>query len=450
MEIVFAFENIKDVLQCDMNEKMKDIFNRIAIKINKNINTISFIYDGIKLNPSESGIFLQIANNVDKKRKKMYLLIKKIFDLNDFLTSSNNKDPLVTFLRDCDLSFLSKDDFRRKNNIQPFPRLVVCASKEFDFEKAIPLETRIIRKGRKRNSFIIFCLLPNDVLFSCKEEYNKYGPNLNFFKNKEVFLDRTFWSFQRMDQLSDVCLAARGPAHDWSGCCCKKIWTNGDHICHACDYFNKPGLILVRFDTDGKAVEYYVKSRGFIGATPIGGLFAHFNGDVVENDACIAAEDNIMQRWERKDDVPYGTAYSFEDYEPTLKSKGDLFWNWQYDKWIYDNFEPKYYLCENPDSRKRSLDLTVILLPDNLDSQDIQQYFTDNKNKGNFSINVNILKEIKKHWNDDNWFEPKHKEGELEYWPSLSVQELLGIWPKEVCEKIGNCPEPKDFNYLKQ
>ena len=75
----------------------------------------------------------------------MYLLIKKNFDLNDFLTSSNNKDPLVTFLRDCDLSFLSKDDFRRKNNIQPFPRLVVCASKEFDFEKAIPLEIRIIR-----------------------------------------------------------------------------------------------------------------------------------------------------------------------------------------------------------------------------------------------------------------------------------------------------------------
>jgi hypothetical protein len=129
---------------------------------------------------------------------------------------------LVTFLRGCDLSFLSKDDFRRKNNIQPFPRLVICPSKEFDFEKAVPLETRIIRKGRKRNSFIIFGLLPKDTLFSF-EEHSNYYPNYITFKNKGIFLDRTFWSFRRMDKLSEVCLAARGPANEWSGCCCKKI-----------------------------------------------------------------------------------------------------------------------------------------------------------------------------------------------------------------------------------
>ena len=377
-------------------------------------------------------------------------MVKKHFDPFDFLTN-NNGDPLVTFLRGCDLSFLSKDDFRRKNNIQPFPRLVICPSKEFDFEKAVPLKTRIIRKGRKRNSFIIFGLLPKDTLFSFKE-YSIYSyPNYYItFKNKGIFLDRTFWSFRRMDKLSEVCLAARGPANEWSGCCCKKIWTKGDPICHICGSLNKPGLILVRFDIDGNAVEYYMKYRGFKGATSIRGLFANFNGDIVEYEGCIAAEDNLMQRWERKNEVPPGTAYSFEDYEPTIKTKGDLFWNWQYDKWIYDNFEPKYYLCEYSDSRKRNLDLTIILIPENLSSPDIQQYFSDNKNKGNFSVDVNILKEIKNHWNDENWFEPKHNEGELEYWPSLSVQELLGIWPKEICEKIGDYPEPKNFSYLKQ
>ena len=178
-----------------------------------------------------------------------------------------------------------------------------------------------------------------------------------------------------MDQYSDVCFAARGLAHEWSGCCCKKIWTKDEHICHTCDFFNKPGLILIRFDIDGNIVEYYMKHRRFTGATPIGGLFENYSGDIVEYDGCIAAEDNIMQRWERKTDVPSGTSYSFEDYEPTLKTKGELFWNWQYDKWIYDNFEPKYYLCDNSDSRKRSLDLTIILLPENFNCQDIQQYF---------------------------------------------------------------------------
>ena len=152
---------------------------------------------------------------------------------------------------------------------------------------------------------------------------------------------------------------------------------------------------MVRFDKDEKPVEYYIKYSGFAGATPIGSLLTNFSGDSVSSYSCIAAEDNIMQRWERKNDIPFGTAYSFEDFEPTLKTKGDLFWNWQYGNWIYDNFEPKYYLCENPDSRKRSLNLTVILLPEDLDSQEVIQYFSDNKNKGNFSVDVNILKEIK-------------------------------------------------------
>ena len=393
---------------------------------------------------------MQKANYLDKKEKKMHLIIKQKFDLNNYIMSNKNNEPLVTFLRDCDLSFLAKDDFRRINNIQPFPRLVICPSKEFDFEKAVPLETRIIRKGRKRNSFIIFGKFSNEFL-SCEKKYEEYYLTL---KNQQIFLDKTFWSFQRMDQLSDVCLAARGPSNSWSGCCCKKIWTKGEHICHACEFYNKPGLILVRFDTNGKAVEYYMESymeiRGFRGAIPIEGLFADYSGDIVEYDTCIAAEDNKMQRWERKNDVPFGTAYSFEDYEPSLKTKGDLFWNWQNEKWIYDNFEPKYYLCDNPDSRKRSLDLTVILFPENLDFEYVKQYFSYNEIKGNFFVDVDILKEIKKHWNDENWFEPKHKEGELEYWPSLSVQELLGIWPKEICEKIGNCPDPKNFSYLKE
>ena len=74
---------------------------------------------------------------------------------------------------------------------------MVCPSEEFDFEKAVSLETQIFRKDRKRNSFTMFGLLPNDVLFSCEEEYNKYDQNP---KNKGIFLNRTFWSFQRMDQ----------------------------------------------------------------------------------------------------------------------------------------------------------------------------------------------------------------------------------------------------------
>ena len=53
VEIAFSFENIEEVIKCDMNEKMEDIFQKISTKINKDINIIYFIYDHRILNSSE-------------------------------------------------------------------------------------------------------------------------------------------------------------------------------------------------------------------------------------------------------------------------------------------------------------------------------------------------------------------------------------------------------------
>ena len=71
-EILFVFENKKEVIKCDINEKMNDIFKRIAMNIDKDINLLIFIYNGIILNPSESRIFLQ---------KSCYLVLTIFFVL---------------------------------------------------------------------------------------------------------------------------------------------------------------------------------------------------------------------------------------------------------------------------------------------------------------------------------------------------------------------------------
>ena len=92
-----------------------------------------------------------------------------------------------------------------------------------DFHRHLPLSPHLFITIVNR--FYDYVGELEDNLFSF-EEYSNYYPNQNFFKNKGIFLDRTFWSFRRMDKLSEVCLAARGPANGWSGCCCKKIWTN--------------------------------------------------------------------------------------------------------------------------------------------------------------------------------------------------------------------------------
>ena len=47
------------------------------------------------------------------------------------------------------------------------------------------------------------------------------------------------------------------------------------------------------------------------------------------------------------------------------------------------------------------------------------------------------MKAVLDHWDDESWFEPKRKEGELAFWPSLSVEELLGVISVEEAKKRG-------------
>ena len=76
VEVEFNFNNMKTIIQTNMNEKMNDIFNKYVIKIGKNINDIYFVYDGGIIKDNLKDItFNEFANNIDKNRKKINLLV---------------------------------------------------------------------------------------------------------------------------------------------------------------------------------------------------------------------------------------------------------------------------------------------------------------------------------------------------------------------------------------
>ena len=76
VEIEFIYGGIKTIIQCNINEKMNDIYNKYIIKIGKNINDIHFIYDGNKIQENIKNLaFNELANNIDKDRKKMNILV---------------------------------------------------------------------------------------------------------------------------------------------------------------------------------------------------------------------------------------------------------------------------------------------------------------------------------------------------------------------------------------
>ena len=70
-EVLFIFEGREIIIQCDTNDRMKDIINKCVTKIGN--DNLYFIYNGQKLN--EELKFNEQANEIDKERNKMNILV---------------------------------------------------------------------------------------------------------------------------------------------------------------------------------------------------------------------------------------------------------------------------------------------------------------------------------------------------------------------------------------
>ena len=49
-KVIFNYNDIQTEIQCNINDKIKDIIKRYEIKIGKDISKLYFIYNGNKIN----------------------------------------------------------------------------------------------------------------------------------------------------------------------------------------------------------------------------------------------------------------------------------------------------------------------------------------------------------------------------------------------------------------
>ena len=68
IEIIFSYNGEKTSIQCTNEKKMKDIFKRLESKIQIDINSLFFLYNGD--NVKEELTFNELANKDDKQTKK--------------------------------------------------------------------------------------------------------------------------------------------------------------------------------------------------------------------------------------------------------------------------------------------------------------------------------------------------------------------------------------------
>ena len=89
-EVVFNYNGKKTIIQCNKNEKMENICQRFASKVNESIDTVYFLYGGQSINSTLN--FEQHAQNEDKIRNKMDIIVTTSTDEENTEVFHDSKD----------------------------------------------------------------------------------------------------------------------------------------------------------------------------------------------------------------------------------------------------------------------------------------------------------------------------------------------------------------------
>jgi len=79
-KVIFVYEGREVIIQCIKDEKMKDICQKYVNKINKDINSLVYLYGGNQLNFNLN--YNEQANIIDKERNIMKVLV---YDNNEYI-----------------------------------------------------------------------------------------------------------------------------------------------------------------------------------------------------------------------------------------------------------------------------------------------------------------------------------------------------------------------------
>jgi len=75
-KVIFMFKGIQTTIQCLKEDKMETICKKFTTKVDQNINSLCFIYNGTQINFKLS--FEQKANYLDKDSNTMNVLVAEV------------------------------------------------------------------------------------------------------------------------------------------------------------------------------------------------------------------------------------------------------------------------------------------------------------------------------------------------------------------------------------
>ena len=190
-EVIFKYKGTDTLIQCLIEDKLKDICQKFCIKTQNNINDVVFIYGGEIINFDLE--FNQAANQIDKKNLKMNVLVsdKNSYNTNENINLIKSKD--ILFPKCGEICLIDFKDYKViLNNCKNGDENIISFN-EFENTQSID-ENKIIcnicntnTKSKAYNKKFYICGNCNKNLCPlCKENHNKDHIIIDY-ENKNYF-----------------------------------------------------------------------------------------------------------------------------------------------------------------------------------------------------------------------------------------------------------------------
>ena len=184
-EVIFDYESNHINIQCNKNDKMKDIIKKFLVKIEKkNQNILYYLYNGTRIN--EELTFNEQANDFDKNRKKMNILVtndeenkseNKIIVSNDIICPDCNENILID-IKDFKINLSECKNKHKINNVllNKFEE-----TQKIDLNKIICEICKKNNKGNTHNNEFYICIICNkNICPLCKSIHDKTHKIINY------------------------------------------------------------------------------------------------------------------------------------------------------------------------------------------------------------------------------------------------------------------------------
>jgi len=183
VEVKFNFNEIQTIIQCNLNEKIEDVYKKYEIKIRKDISQLYFLYNGNIIKDGNLNLN-EIINEEDKRRNIMNIIVNENDDtiIKDNLIKSKeilcpdcNENILINF-NEYKINLFNCKNNHRRNNI-----LLDKYDNNIDISKIICNNCKIKNKSNTHNNEFYKCnTCKVNICPLCKASKHKLHKIINY------------------------------------------------------------------------------------------------------------------------------------------------------------------------------------------------------------------------------------------------------------------------------